>query len=138
MRSSVITVTSSCSQSGMATQCSRPNPVAAVHSNSPTAAAPKATLMAMVVARKVRLVRVCAQLRKPPLNRGRTDSTMRLADMHRTIHPSFCQAGIASNIERNCSSVMPGIYATAPDRRSPRSTARSSSVLHAPHGEPFG
>ena len=90
----------------------------------------------MVVARNVRLVRVCFQLRNPPRNKGRTDSTMRLADMHTTIHPSFCQAGIASKNERNSSKLMPPNYATPqiPPHEVHHRSQRQPSILHAPHG----
>ena len=47
---------------------------------------------------------------------------MRLADMHTTIHPSFCQAGIASKNERNSSKLMPPNYATPSTPRPTRST----------------
>ena len=52
-----------------------------------------------------------------PAEQGRTDSTMRLADMQRTIHPA-CQAG-RPNIERNCSGRHARIYATAHRSRGP-------------------
>ena len=51
---------------GAAHKCSRPTSFVAAQANTPTDAAPKAELTAMVVARKVRLVRVCFHDRNPP------------------------------------------------------------------------
>jgi hypothetical protein len=57
----------------------------------------------MVVAKKVRFTRVCFQLLNPPMNSGRMPSTIKLKDMHKTIQPNFCQAGMSSNAIKNVS-----------------------------------
>src|SRR6056300_567990 len=77
----------------------------------------------MVVDRNTRFVRVCFQLRYPPVNIGRTPSMMKFSDMHTTIQPNFCQDGMSSKKVKNWSMTTRDFLLTiiSPAGRVPRS-----------------
>ena len=66
MRSKATMATRSSTQVGAANKWSKPTSLVADQTKTPTDAAPKAELMAIVVAKKVKLVRVCLHERNPP------------------------------------------------------------------------